>query len=183
MFCFQCQEAAANQGCTVKGVCGKDALTADLQDLLIFFLKGMSYWAYLAKQHNLEVREEAKLFVAEGLFTTITNVNFDPSSLSALIEKAQKIRNELREKVLSTFQPEAVPLAARLDLKQEEFAAQAAQASFLKEENADIRSLKSLILFGLKGIAAYLDHAYILKFKQEAISDFIYRGALPNSAF
>jgi len=101
MFCFQCQETVKNEGYTIKGVCGKDEQTANLQDLLIYVLKGIGFWAHAAKKNNVDIEESYGIFAAKGLFTTITNVNFDSQRISGLIEEGIKLRDELKKMVLS----------------------------------------------------------------------------------
>ncbi len=178
MFCYQCQETVGNKGCTVKGVCGKEEGVAKLQDLLIYLLKGISFWANKAKKYGVR-DEEVDLFVAEGLFSTITNVNFDKDRMVELIEKAFELRDKIKEKVLSYDEEskETIPDAATWRGRDiDEFLQKGEEVGFLSEPDEDIRSLKSLILFGLKGVAAYLDHAYILKHTSEDIFDFIERA-------
>ena len=99
MFCFQCQETAKNQGCTIKGVCGKDGETSNLQDLLIFNLKGIGVIASAAKANGAPTNSKAGLFVAQALFTTITNANFDEKNLVGWVQQAQKVKKELYESV------------------------------------------------------------------------------------
>ena len=99
MFCFQSQETAKNQGCTIKGVCGKENGTANLQDLLIFNLKGIGVIASAAKAKGAATPKEAALFVAQALFTTITNANFDDEKLNGWVLQAQKVKKELFESV------------------------------------------------------------------------------------
>jgi len=98
MFCFQCQETAKNQGCTVRGVCGKDADVASLQDLLIWLLKGISFYGVQARELGIS-DPEADLFVAQALFATITNANFDPQRFVALAERAIELRDRLGQAV------------------------------------------------------------------------------------
>ncbi len=175
MFCYQCQESAGNKGCTVKGVCGKEEDVAKLQDLLIYLLKEISLWAIKAKEHQIRDKE-IDLFVVEGLFSTITNVNFDRKYMIELIEKALKLKEKIRKKIpcgKGGFNKEMPDVEIWKGKNINEFLKKAEEVGFLSEKNEDIRSLKSLILFGLKGISAYLDHAYILRHTKEEIFDFI----------
>ena len=96
MFCYQCQEAARNEGCTVRGVCGKSPEIAHLQDLLIWLLKGISFWAVKGRELGVS-SPEADVFVAKALFSTITNVNFDPDRFVEWIQEAVMLRDDLRE--------------------------------------------------------------------------------------
>ena len=99
MFCFQCQETAKNQGCTIKGMCGKEGSTADLQDLLIYNLKGIAVIAGKVKAAGLQVPEKTGLFIAQALFTTITNANFNDEDMINWINRAQAVKKELFESV------------------------------------------------------------------------------------
>lgn len=184
MFCFQCSETAGGKGCTVQGICGKDPKTAKLQDLLVWILKGVSYWAVKAREFGID-DPEANLFVAEGLFTTVTNVNFDPESVGEKIKKAFEIREKLertfRKKYLEKngkeFDekvPEAVTWYAAGGL--DAWEAKGAEVGVLSTEDEDIRSLRELLTYGMKGIAAYTDHAYILKKSNDKILHFLQEG-------
>jgi len=103
MFCFQCQEAAKNQGCTARSVCGKTADVANLQDLLIWLLKGVSFYGLKARELGIS-DPEADLFVAQSLFSTITNVNFDPQRFVLLVDKALTLRDRLQVRFLEAYQ-------------------------------------------------------------------------------
>ncbi len=180
MFCFQCQEALKNKGCTTQGVCGKNEEVAKLQDALIFVLKGISYWSVKAKKYNWSSKESG-LFVAEGLFTTITNVNFDPERMVEIINRGLKIRETVKNAFLEAYKSknnndfnENVPEAAVWTPKsKEEMLSKTDKTGVLSEKDEDIRSLKELLIYGLKGIAAYADHAYILKYENEKILTFL----------
>lgn len=147
MFCYQCQEASQGRGCTIAGVCGKTEDVSNLQDKLISLLKEISYYAVLARKNGKE-NEEIDLFVVEGLFSTVTNVNFDEKRMKSLIKQAEEIKERAKISV-------------------------SAPVGILAEENEDLRSLKELIIYGLKGIAAYADHAYVLGKKDKEIFAFI----------
>jgi len=170
MFCYQCSEASKGVGCTIKGVCGKNDEVATLQDCLVYTLKGLSYVAIKAREKGIDT-SEADLFVLEGLFSTITNVNFDPERFVEYNKKALKLRDELAEKVGELKNaPDAVTWKS--NGTEEDFLAKGAAVGVLTEENEDIRSLKELIVYGLKGVAAYADHAYVLKYKNSEITEF-----------
>lgn len=149
MFCYQCQETAKNEGCTVRGVCGKQASTADLQDRLIATLKACAWYAVQSNKSNADLCKLG-LFVCQGLFATITNANFDEEKLSQLEQEARGQTARLRS-ALSTEQ-----------LTREPSILQDTAPGVLSEKNEDIRSLKELSIYGLKGIAAYTDHAAVL---------------------
>ncbi|MCD6441784.1 MAG: hydroxylamine reductase [Candidatus Marinimicrobia bacterium] len=158
MFCFQCQETAKNSGCTLRGVCGKRESTSNLQDLLIYVLKGISSVAEAAGDTD----PKTGLFIAQSLFTTITNANFDNDVFIARIREALKLREELKEKhadIINDDLPEAVFWTAD---SVGEFHAKALEVGVLSTANEDVRSLRELLIIGLKGIAAYADHAALL---------------------
>ncbi|MGA1863303.1 hydroxylamine reductase [Deferribacter thermophilus] len=170
MFCYQCSEALKQQGCTVKGVCGKNDEVATLQDLLIYATKGIGYLLNEGKKKGIK-DEEASLFVLESLFATVTNVNFDPQRFVDYVNRALEIRDNLLEKV----KPEgALPDAVTFKVNgKDDMLAKGTAIGVLAEANEDIRSLKELLVYGLKGIAAYADHAYVLQHKSDEIFDFV----------
>ncbi|MBG0778654.1 MAG: hydroxylamine reductase [Desulfotignum balticum] len=173
MFCFQCQETAKNTGCTVRGVCGKEETTANLQDLLIFNLKGISVLAKKGKEAGVDMTTEAGRFVTKALFTTITNVNFNDVNLVKWIKKAQEFKKNLKDKVEGKV-PGALPDAALWFSDNEaEYQEKAKKVGVLATENEDVRSLRELLVIGLKGIAAYADHAAILGVEKNEIYEFI----------
>ncbi len=163
MFCFQCQEAAKNVACTKNGVCGKHADVANLQDLLVHQLKGISLWA--VKARSVGITDAAMdLFIVEGLFATVTNVNFDGDWFEARITEGQKVRDAVQAKYLATDGAEAPThdSATFTVTTREEMLAKSETVGVLAEANEDLRSLKELLMYGLKGMAAYVDNAYIL---------------------
>ncbi|MDD5555719.1 MAG: hydroxylamine reductase [bacterium] len=173
MFCYQCEQAAKGTGCTVQGVCGKDPETAALQDLLVHAVKGIGW---LADRAGVRDRA-ADVLVVRALFSTITNVNFDPDRLEELIREAAAVKARLRGAAgISGEIPAAAawePAATRRGLLE-----QAASVGLMAdpERNEDLRSLEHLLLFGLKGIAAYADHAHILGKDSGEIPAFISRA-------
>jgi hydroxylamine reductase len=180
MFCFQCQETAMNTGCTVKGVCGKPQETANLQDLLIFVLKGISVYGEKLKELGTADRTN-DAFIAEGLFATITNANWDNARFTALIQEGLQRRDQLKTKFLAAYKgkngqdfngplPEAATWFASDSAV---FADKAKSVGVLATKNEDTRSLRELLTIGLKGIAAYADHAAILGFHKAEIYDFM----------
>jgi len=180
MFCFQCQETAKNEGCTVKGVCGKDEEVAKLQDALVYLLKGTGFWARKARQYGV-TDEEVDLFILEGLFATVTNVNFDADRFVEYCNKAADLKARIKGEFLNAYKQkegidfsEEIPKEAAWDpaKTKEDYLAKAQEDGVLAEENEDIRSLKELLIYGLKGIAAYADHAYVLNEKSDDIFSF-----------
>ncbi len=163
MFCYQCQEAAKNVACTKNGVCGKHADVANLQDLLIYQLKGISLWAVKARAAGI-TDAAMDLFIVKGLFATVTNVNFDGDWFETRITEGQKVRDAIKAKYLATDGAEAPThdSATFTVTTREEMLAKSETVGVLAEENEDLRSLKELLMYGLKGMAAYVDNASIL---------------------
>ncbi len=170
MFCYQCQEAAKNTGCTIRGVCGKTPQTAHLQDLLIFNLKGIAlYGEKLYKEGKLD--NSTGRFTAEALFATITNANFDDSRFIELIKEAVEIKKDLMKKI--AFPGILHEAATWVSKDEEEYDEKAKEVGVLAVENEDIRSLKELIIYGLKGMAAYAEHAAVLGFEDNDLYGFM----------
>ncbi len=165
MFCFQCQEAAKGTGCTIKGVCGKTPEVAGVQDLLIYTLKGVSLLAVKGAEAGINL-DKAHKVVMEGLFMTITNANFDEAKIIDKVKTALAVRKELEE-ALSAKGVDLTNLPDAAVWYSESDAAIKAKAdsvgvSILATENEDVRSLRELIIYGVKGMAAYAEHAYNL---------------------
>ncbi|WP_042371535.1 hydroxylamine reductase [Bacteroides neonati] len=171
MFCYQCQETALGKGCTVKGVCGKTADVAGLQDLLIYLLKGISKLTVALRAEGKEL-PEANKFIIDGLFMTITNANFDKERFVTKIREAYTIRERVRQSLGKeyTCSCDCLSFAGQT---LEEMEAKAATVGILNTQNEDIRSLRELLIYGVKGIAAYAEHAYNLGFEDPSISAFI----------
>jgi len=178
MFCFQCQETARNTGCTVKGVCGKPEETANLQDLLIFVLKGISVYGEKLKELGAADRSNDE-FISQGLFATITNANWDNARFTAMIQDGVQRRDRLKSKFLAAYKQKngrdfdgSLPEAATWTAGDSSvFAEKAKTVGVQATENEDVRSLRELLTIGLKGIAAYADHAAILGFQKDEIND------------
>ncbi|MEE4241638.1 MAG: hydroxylamine reductase, partial [Desulfopila sp.] len=179
MFCFQCQETAKNSGCTIKGMCGKPEETANLQDLLLFVLRGMA--VYGEKLKNLDQPDRSNDdFVLQGLFATITNANWDDSRFVAMIEEGLLRREKLRKTFLEAYKTktgkdfdDALPDAATWTGAASAFADKAKEVGVLSTADEDARSLRELLVIGLKGIAAYAEHAAVLGFRKPEIDDFM----------
>ncbi|MEA3508428.1 MAG: hydroxylamine reductase [Synergistota bacterium] len=180
MYCFQCQESAQNKGCTVRGVCGKPEKTANLQDLLIFAMKGVAVWSEKAAELNVAEKSDG-LFVAQGLFSTITNANWDDDRFVALIRQALDRRDAVRDRFLaayrakngSDFAEKMTDAATWNTTDVEDFQKKALTVGVLSTENEDVRSLRELLVIGLKGVAAYADHAAMLGYENQNIYNFI----------
>jgi len=175
MFCFQCEQTAKGTGCTISGVCGKQPDVASLQDLLIHQLKGIGYLADSLRKIGIR-DSEADIFTIEALFTTVTNVNFDSQAIIAVIKKGDTLKKRLSKLLIdSGADINNFPEAARFTIgsTETEMIAQGAEYGILSEQpNEDIRSLQQLLTYGLKGMAAYADHAYILGKTDDAIFAF-----------
>ncbi len=172
MFCFQCQETSKNLGCTIRGVCGKDAQVAALQDLLIWLLKGLSFCGVRGRAAGIQ-DPEADCFVAEALFTTITNANFDPQRFVKMVKRAVALRDGLKAR-LGREVAGPVPEMASWTPKTgdlEELAAQGGRVGIMSDPklDPDVRSLRELLVIGLKGLAAYTHHAYVLGYRNDAL--------------
>ncbi|MGA2917184.1 hydroxylamine reductase [Methanoregula sp.] len=170
MFCYQCEETAKGTGCTVKGVCGKEAVTAGLMDVLIYLNKGTAERNIAAAKTGKE-NKEAGMFITEALFATLTNTNFDDGRLHALITQALAIRDALPKS--SATEPDACTWTPR---NAADIAAKAQEIAEAANKNDDITSLRALLLFGLKGVAAYYHHAAVLGYTDEKITDFMQKG-------
>ncbi len=178
MFCFQCQEAAKGTGCTVQGVCGKTPDVAKLQDLLVYVSKGISILGDLGRQNDLVIAKADK-YVFESLFTTITNANFDKTKILAKIKEGFDVRDFVRKELVSNGVDIPIDLPDSTTWKandDETLLAYSELVGVLKEKNEDIRSLKELLTYGLKGMAAYAEHAYNLCFKNDDVFAFMHRG-------
>jgi len=177
MFCYQCQETALNKGCTRAGVCGKPADVANLQDLLLFVAKGVSFYNLKARENGIK-NVQADSFPVESLFITLTNVNFDRDAIIKQIKAGLRIKDALQIQlkyagVTIENAPEAATWTGNTD---EELDAKAAEVGVLATENEDVRSLRQLITYGVKGMAAYYHHADILGVTDEEIVLFIQKA-------
>ncbi len=173
MFCFQCQETAKGTGCTIKGVCGKDDETANRMDLLLFVTKGVSVVATLLRNAGVEIPSHIDHFVVDALFSTITNANFDIESITKRIVEGITLRDRLKEEA----RKQAIELPVIDELvwigDESSFEGKALTVGVLREANPDIRSLKELTIYGLKGMAAYVEHAGNLGFEDKDLHRFI----------
>jgi hydroxylamine reductase len=185
MFCFQCEQTSKGTGCTIQGVCGKDPVTATLQDLLGYSLKGLSMYAH--RLHSLGVSEkDINLFTVEGLFTTITNVNFDPARLEKLLarsyelkEKAHKLYEEACRKEGKTVEALTGPAAWVPARDRAGLVKQGEEITIKKRLDTlghDVAGLQELIHYGLKGLSAYVDHAHVLGVEDNSVYVFIHEA-------
>jgi hydroxylamine reductase len=182
MFCFQCQETAKNQGCTVKGVCGKPEETADIQDLLIEVCKGISVYGSRLKEME-RVDERFGRFICQALFVTVTNVAWDDSDIIRMIKEGLNLKEEIKnifygaykDKFGKDFSGELPDCAKWYSDDNSEITAKAKsdQIRITADSNEDVRSLRQLLIIGCKGIAAYADHAAVLGKQKQEIYDFL----------
>lgn len=173
MFCYQCQETAGCTGCTVMGVCGKNPEVAAMQDLLIYVTKGLAAVCVQLREEGKEVCRNTNHMVTLNLFTTITNANFDNESI------IKRIKDTLarKEKLLGRVEnKDALPEASRWNGSEDEFETKSKGVGVLATENEDIRSLRELIVYGLKGLAAYSKHANALMNDDEEVDAFIQKA-------
>lgn len=174
MFCYQCQEAAGGVGCKIKGVCGKTDDVSNLQDLLIYVSKGISFYSIKAKTKGIDTKA-AETFVMTSLFQTITNANFDRAVFVKRVQEGLSIRDGLKAAVEKAgIKIEKAPQEATWTGKEAEFDKKAAEVGVISTAaNEDIRSLKQLVTYGLKGMVAYAEHAYNLGFTEADIFNFM----------
>lgn len=173
MFCYQCQETANCSGCTVSGVCGKKPDTANMQDLLVYVTKGISAVTTQIRAEGKQIDKSINHLITLNLFTTITNANFDKDVIVERIKTTLKVKENLLKEVSDKS---ALPSASLWNGNESEFAAKAATVGVLATENEDIRSLRELITYGLKGLSAYSKHANVLMNDNEELDAFLQRA-------
>ena len=179
MFCYQCQEAAKGTGCeAARGVCGKTDQTSRYQDLLIHILKGISWFQQISPEAAESVKELDR-FVIEGVFSTITNANFDTAVFEKKITEGLALRSAVKEAIIDAEIeiPSKLPDAASWTPESPaEYDSKSTVVGVLTTENEDIRSLRELVVYGIKGIAAYAEHADNLGYNSDGVVNFIYKG-------
>jgi hydroxylamine reductase len=178
MFCYQCEQTSLGSGCTDLGVCGKEPEVSALQDLLIYQLEGMAFWGVKVLERGQTIPSEVHRFVIDALFSTLTNVNFDPAFFFELLRKSAEIKAGLRTRAGEEAGewPEAARYAlpaAESEIQRDAFAVDIRGQA---EENPDVQSLKDTWLYGLKGMAAYAHHAWVLGYREDAVNRYFYRG-------
>lgn len=173
MFCYQCQETANCSGCTLSGVCGKKPDTANMQDLLVYVTKGISAVTTQIRAEGKQIDKSINHLITLNLFTTITNANFDKDVIVERIKTTLKVKENLLKEVSDKS---ALPSASLWNGNESEFAAKAATVGVLATENEDIRSLRELITYGLKGLSAYSKHANVLMNDNEELDAFLQRA-------
>ena len=175
MFCFQCQETAGCKGCTRVGVCGKKPEVARMQDLLIYVTKGLAAVTTRLRAEGKEIPQEVNHLITQNLFVTITNANFDREAIAARVAETLEVKEQLLGELLDRSD---LPEAALWRDKEDAFdaKAQSSAVGVLATQNEDIRSLRELITYGLKGLAAYLHHANMLGEEREDIDAFLQKA-------
>jgi len=171
MFCYQCQETAGCTGCTQMGVCGKTPEVAGMQDLLVYVTKGLAEVTTKLRKENVAIDKSINHYITWNLFTTITNANFDEAVFVERINKSLDIKKELLGKL--SDQSGLSAAAIWEDYSVEGMKKKAAQVGVLATENEDVRSLRELITYGLKGLCAYMKHANALTKENEAVDIFV----------
>lgn len=183
MFCYQCQETAKGTGCTIKGVCGKTDEVANMQDLLIYVTKGVSAYAQIARANGIE-SEKVNHFVFDALFVTITNANFDYDAIVAKVKNGLKVREELKNELIKAgiAIPEKLHSSATWTSDSvEEFERKSKIIGVLSIDNEDVRSLKELLTYGVKGMAAYAEHAFNLGYNNNEIHAFMQKALVATT--
>lgn len=170
MFCYQCQETVGGSGCTKAGACGKTADVAAMQDLLVWVTKGLCAVATQLRAEHTDITKDINHLITENLFTTITNANFDKNAIIARIEKTLAVKKELLSRIADS---KALPAASLWSADASAFPAKAADVGVLATKNEDIRSLRELITYGVKGLSAYVKHANALEQDDEEVDGFI----------
>ncbi len=173
MFCYQCQETAGCTGCTQSGVCGKKPDVAAMQDLLVYVTKGLAAVTTKLRSQGTQVPVFVNHLIGQNLFTTITNVNFDKADIIGRIEETLSIKESFLSEVRN---PDGLAQAALWTGKKDDFESKAAHVGVLSTRNEDIRSLRELITYGLKGLAAYTKHANVLLLENEDLDAFLQRA-------
>ncbi len=173
MFCFQCQETAKNQGCTIRGVCGKQDQTSSRMDVLIYVLKGLSVFGEIAANKGISVREEG-FFLTRALFATITNANFDDSRIESLIAEAIEMRDALAMKIGKW--KDLPDCAVWKPASDSAIIEKSASVGVLATVHEDIRSLRELLIYGLKGLSAYSEHAAVMDYFDDQLYTFLMKA-------
>ena len=169
MFCFQCQETAGGKGCTVQGVCGKKPDVAEMQDLLVYVTKGLGAVTTALRAAGRKVSVETNHRITMNLFVTITNANFDREAIMDVIEESLALKAQLLHELGDVS---GLPAAAQWTGARADFAAKAKTVGVLATENEDVRSLRELTMYGLKGLSAYMEHANALGYEDEEVDAF-----------
>lgn len=177
MFCYQCQETSRNIGCTMRGVCGKSPELCHLLDLSIHAIKGLAYVSVKLLEKGVYHKEDA-LVVMGGLFRTITNANFDENQIKATITNVLALRDKRKQELCELMGTECTtcPDVVTFSVKPENYEEYGKQVGVLATENEDVRSLRETIIYGIKGISAYGEHAWMLGYTSDVVNKFVMEG-------
>ncbi|NEZ48919.1 hydroxylamine reductase [Clostridium botulinum] len=177
MFCYQCEQTLGGKGCVKSGVCGKKSNVANLQDVLIHICKGIGFYGLKAIEKNIDIPNEINKFIVDSMFSTLTNVDFDPSRFVSYINMGYKLKEKLKNMVGDIAN---VPEGAKYKPpeKEEDMIKDAAKVGIMSDENLDmdIRSLRETLIYVFKGMAAYAHHAYVLNKFDNEVFKFFYKG-------
>ncbi|MCF2612470.1 hydroxylamine reductase [Fusobacterium perfoetens] len=173
MFCWQCQETLNCKGCSVAGVCGKTANVAYLQDLLVYITKGICEITTRLREEGEVISSEINKVVLDNLFTTITNVNFSEGNIEDRIEQSLEIKRDLYGRLKNK---EMLSEASEFSIERKDYLTRDERISILNEKNVDLRSLKEMVIYGLKGLSAYVTHGNVLNEYNEEIDIFLQRA-------
>lgn len=173
MFCWQCQETLNCKGCSVAGVCGKTANVAYLQDLLVYITKGICEITTRLREEGEVISSEINKVVLDNLFTTITNVNFSEGNIEDRIEQSLEIKRDLYRRLKNK---EMLSEASEFSIERKDYLTRDERISILNEKNVDLRSLKEMVIYGLKGLSAYVTHGNVLNEYNEEIDIFLQRA-------
>lgn len=177
MFCFQCQEAAKGTGCTVAGVCGKKDDLAAMQDVLMYSAKGLSWWITKADEKKWSYDKKLHTELMTAIFATITNANFDKNAITEKVRETLELKRKLRSDLEREYSFDNIPKAANWEaFSIEEYEKIALNIGILSEPNEDVRSLKELATYGIKGMAAYAEHAANLGMQDKEVNTFLSEG-------
>ncbi|MEW9095574.1 MAG: hydroxylamine reductase [Clostridiaceae bacterium] len=178
MFCYQCEQTIGGKGCTKLGNCGKDAKVAALQDLLIYQLKGIAFYGQKLIEEGEKIDKETQKFMMDASFSTLTNVNFTPERFVEYLKEAQKIKEMLKSKAKSIG--DNIPCAAEYILpdSEDEMLEDARKVGIMYDDSLDanIRSLRQTLIYGMKGMGAYAHHAHVLGKMDETVGEFFFKG-------
>ncbi|WP_196008077.1 hydroxylamine reductase [Clostridium tyrobutyricum] len=178
MFCFQCEQTIGGKGCTKAGNCGKSSEVAALQDLLIYELKGIGFYGQRLIEKGKKISNEIDKFMIDATFSTLTNVNFDPERFVQYLKKAQNIKDNLKKQAGWLIGKVTDIVKYQLPDTKEQMLEDSKKAGIMYDQtvDADVRSLRETLIYGMKGMGAYAHHAYVLGYQDETVNKFFYKG-------
>lgn len=178
MFCFQCEQTIGGKGCTKVGNCSKNPEVAALQDLLIYQLKGIGFYGMKLIEKGINIDKETDKFMMDASFSTLTNVNFDPPRFIEYLQQAERIKEDFQKQVGKISSPILEAATYKLPKTKEEMLKDAEKTGIMYDQTTDqdIRSLREMLIYGMKGMGAYGHHAHVLGYMDETVSKFFYKG-------